>query len=124
MAGGGAGGVPARTAPGRRRGASHVELELVARVRFGAEDPLATDDVEGEKGAGLPSVDQIHGQAEPPFEGVFEQQDLAQGLLLPEEDADVDVRLLGLFTPSPGTEQIERQDPGLSRREGVELDPD
>src|SRR4051812_14859907 len=32
--------------------AHHVELELVAAVRVGAEDPLATEDVEGEEGAG------------------------------------------------------------------------
>ena len=55
--------------------AHHVELELVAAVRLGAKDPFAADDVEGEKGAGPPGVDQIDGQAEPPFESIFEQQD-------------------------------------------------
>jgi hypothetical protein len=103
-------------------GAAHrVELELVAAVRIGAEDPLAADDVEGKKSAGPAGVDQIDRPAEPPFESVFEQQDLAERFFLPEQDPDVDVRLLGLLMPSAGAEQIDRHDPRIAGPEGAEL---
>src|SRR6185295_19694003 len=103
--------------------AHHVELELITTVLVGAIEALAANDVERQERAGPPGVDQIHGHAEPPLELVLQEQNLLQGLRLSKEDADVDVGLVRVLSPAPGTEQIEGQDAAI-RRQRLELASD